>query len=155
MAAYVSSSFVKALYLADRAYGSERFPFGLPRWVNRVDYWLSPLRVERRVFGFADCTRYRVWFRDQLAEFLRDTLLSTGSLTRPYWNAEDLKRIVSDHISGHGNFLHTLRKVLQVEMMHRVLLERQWSADVVASPRAACDECGQHQPANAVLSHQS
>jgi asparagine synthase (glutamine-hydrolysing) len=93
--------------------------------VAKIDSWLiSPLHFDRFFAGYADFRRYRTWFRDELADYLRDVLLGEKTLSRPYWNRKDLIRIVTDHINGKGTYLREIRKVLQIELAHRVLLER-------------------------------
>jgi len=73
--------------------------------------------------GFSDFRRYRVWFRDQLAGYLQDVLFDNKTLCRPYWNRQYLIEVVSSHIHGRGTYLREIRKALQIELIHRVLLE--------------------------------
>ncbi len=73
--------------------------------------------------GYADYRRYRTWFRDQLADYLQDILLSEKTLSRPYWDRKNLIQIVTDHIKGRGTYLREVRKALQVELTHRILVE--------------------------------
>jgi len=73
--------------------------------------------------GFADFRRYRTWFRDQLADYLQDILLDQKTLNRPYWEKKNFKKMVYDHIHGKGTYLREIRKALQVELTHRVLVE--------------------------------
>jgi asparagine synthase (glutamine-hydrolysing) len=117
---------VKALNFADAAYCHELFPGPLPRSAVRLDTWLSRLGLDRLCFGFCQFGRYRQWFREQLAGFLKDALLSARALQRPYWNPACLQKIVQDHTRGRANHLREIRKVLQLEMLHQVLLERKW-----------------------------
>jgi len=114
------------LNTADKLYIREELPFHLTHWFARCDSLLAPLHADRLIMGFSDHRRYRVWFRDQLAGFLQGMLLSPRALTRPYWDAAYIQKIVRDHTEGRGNHLRQIRKVLQVEMIHRVLLEDAW-----------------------------
>jgi asparagine synthase (glutamine-hydrolysing) len=114
------------LNTADKLYIREELPFSLTHVVARCDYLLSSFSLDRIIMGFGDHRRYRIWFRDQLAEFLQDTLLSTKALSRPYWNKPCLERVVNGHINGRGTYLREIRKALQIEMIHRILLERAW-----------------------------
>lgn len=114
------------LNIADKLHVREELPFSLTHLVGRLDSLLSPLRVDRLIMGFGDHRRYRVWFRDQLADFLKDTLLSTNAMNRPYWEGSELERIVVQHVQGRGTYLREIRKTLQIEMIHQVLLEGQW-----------------------------
>lgn len=115
---------IRALLILDKVYIRERLPFEMTHLVGKVDRLLiSPLRLDRLAMGFGEFRRYRTWFRDQLSGYLRDVLLSEKTLTRPYWDRENLTRIVNDHIQGKGTYLREIRKALQVELTHRVLLE--------------------------------
>lgn len=118
-------SAIKTMLILDKLYIRERLPFNMTHRFGKVDYKLiSPIHLDRLVMGFADFRRYRTWFRDQLADYLRDVLLNEKTLNRPYWSKKNLIRIVTDHIHGRGTYLREIRKVLQLELTHRILLER-------------------------------
>jgi len=116
---------IKMLMILDKIYIRERLPFHMTHTIARLDYWLiSPLRLDRLIMGFGDYRRYRTWFRDQLADYLQDILFSKKTLNRPYWDRKNLIKIVTDHIKGRGTYLREIRKILQIELTHQVLLER-------------------------------
>lgn len=115
---------ITLLAILDKVYIRERLPFNMTHLVGKADHLLiSPLRLDRLFMGFADFRRYRTWYRDQLAGYLRETLLDEKTLNRPYWDKKNLSKIVNDHIQGRGTYLREIRKALQVELAHRVLLE--------------------------------
>ena len=114
---------IKYHIIADKLHIRERLPYNLTHVVGRIDALLSPLHVDKLIMGFADFRRYRVWFRDQLAEFLKDTLLNNRTFKRPYWDKDYLEKVVNDHINGKGTYYREIRKVLQIELIHRILLE--------------------------------
>jgi asparagine synthase (glutamine-hydrolysing) len=116
-------NYFKLLMIAGKVYIRERIPLSMTHWVGRLDYWLAPLHAEKLISGFADFRRYRVWYRDQLAPYLRDTLLCNRTYSRPYWNRTFLEKVIYDHTEGRGTYLREIRKVLQIELIHRVLLE--------------------------------
>jgi asparagine synthase (glutamine-hydrolysing) len=118
-----------AVNFADSFYCHERFPYPLPQAAVRADTWACRLGLDRLCFGLAQFGRYRSWFRGPLAAFVQDTLLSQRALDRPYWSNACLQRVVEDHTRGRGNYLREIRKALQLEMIHRVLLERQWPGE--------------------------
>jgi asparagine synthase (glutamine-hydrolysing) len=117
--------FISALMIADKLYTRERLPNSLTHIVARLDrYFLSPLHLAPLLFGFGEFRQYRTWFRDELSGFLRETLPISASRGRPYWSSEYLSRILADHIAGRGSYLREIRKVLQLEMIERQMLER-------------------------------
>lgn len=117
---------IRMLGSVDKMFIRERVPHSATNWLGRLDWALSRTHVDRLFLGFASRRRYRAWFRDELAGFIRETLLSERTLCRPYWDRAYLKNVVAHHTAGRGVYLREIRKVLQVEMLHRVLSERTW-----------------------------
>jgi len=119
----IRKAILNFLIIADKVYIRERLPYSMTHWVGRLDYILSPLHVEQLIVGLADFRRYRVWFRDELSSFLKDILLNSRTFSRPYWSRRYLEKVVNDHTNGRGTYLREIRKTLQVELIHRVLIE--------------------------------
>lgn len=116
---------IKTFTIADKLYIRERLPYSLTQAVGYMDkFIISPLHLDRLFFGYTDFRRYRQWFRKELSGYLTDIILNSKTLDRPYWNKDYLRTFLFDHIGGKGTYLRELRKVLQVELLHRVLLEK-------------------------------
>ena len=83
---------------------------------------LPPDVVDRRKQGFS--VPLGVWFRGNLRELFADTLLSSRSLSRGYFQAPFLRRLVDEHISGRRD--HTLRlwQLVVFEKWHAHYLDR-------------------------------
>lgn len=114
---------IKVLGIADKLYIRERLPYSLTHVVGRLDKCIiSPLRLDRLFLGYTEFRRYRQWFRDELSGYLQDILLSRKTLERPYWNKNYVEKFLSAHIRGQGTYLREIRKVLQIELIHRVLM---------------------------------
>jgi hypothetical protein len=110
--------------LADKVLNWDTLPYSLQHMVAKVDARvLSPLYLDRLFRGFGYFRHYNLWFRQELAPYLREMLLDDRTLSRPYWNAKHLARIVNDHIDGRGRYLSEIRKVLTIELIHRTLVE--------------------------------
>ena len=107
----------------DKIFIRERIPFSATHLIGKIDYLLSPLHLDRLILGYAEFRRYRVWFRDQLSGFLKETLLNNRVYNRPYWDKNFLQKVVYNHTRGRGTYLREIRKILQIEMIHRVLIE--------------------------------
>jgi asparagine synthase (glutamine-hydrolysing) len=56
-----------------------------------------------------------VWFRGELAGYLRDTLLSPSARLRTYVSQDYVRRLVDDHAAGRANHGHRLWTVLTFE----------------------------------------
>jgi asparagine synthase (glutamine-hydrolysing) len=115
--------YIKLLMVSDKVYIREKLPYSATNLIGRIDYLLSPLHLDKLFMGFSEFRRYRVWFRDQLSDFLKETLLNHKTYNRPYWNEKYIEKIVNDHTNGRGTYLREIRKVLQIELIHRVLIE--------------------------------
>jgi asparagine synthase (glutamine-hydrolysing) len=116
---------ILSLMMMDKAYNHEDLPYGLTHTFAKVDKKIiTKLHLDRIISGHAEFRRYRRWFRDELSGYIRDILLSERTLSRPYWNPKGITKIVNDHINGKGNYLREIRKVLQIELLHRVLIEK-------------------------------
>jgi hypothetical protein len=49
--------------------------------------------------------------------------LFNNTYSRPYWDNKALEKVVNDHTHGRGTYLREIRKVLQIELIHRILME--------------------------------
>src|SRR5579872_452864 len=99
------------------------YDYGMPRSVARVDHALSALRLERVFLGRQKLTHFRVWYRDQLARYVREMLLDPRTLTRPYLQKPALEAIVEGHIRRGQNFTTAIHKLLSLELMMRLFFD--------------------------------
>jgi asparagine synthase (glutamine-hydrolysing) len=106
------------LFKAEYAYD-----MGMPQWIAQVDHMFAPFHLERIWLGRHKVFHFRVWYRDQLANYVREMLLDSRSLARPYVNPEAVRTIVSGHLKGNRNYTTEIHRLLTLELVHRVLLE--------------------------------
>ncbi|MDI6699558.1 MAG: hypothetical protein QME85_11600 [Candidatus Saccharicenans sp.] len=119
--------FILSKMLIDKAYNHEELPYNLTHYFARLDKKIiTTLHLDRLISGHSEFRRYRRWYRDELSDYIKEILLSEKTLSRPYWNRQGLIRVVNDHIKGKGNYLREIRKVLQIELLHRVIMERTY-----------------------------
>jgi asparagine synthase (glutamine-hydrolysing) len=118
LAAQMSRGFLEFTFKAEYAYD-----YGMPQWLARIDHLLSPVHPERLFLGRHKFYHFRVWYRDALANYVRETLLDRQTLSRPYINRNTLERIVQAHLRGDRNYTTEIHKVLTLELLHRVLLD--------------------------------
>jgi asparagine synthase (glutamine-hydrolysing) len=100
------------------------YDYGMPQWMAGIDHAVSPLRLERLFLGRHKFYHFRVWYRDALAGYLKDVLLDSRSLSRPYVERQRLEEVVRSHISGRRNYTTSIHKLLTLELLHRSLLDR-------------------------------
>jgi asparagine synthase (glutamine-hydrolysing) len=100
------------------------YDYGMPQWLARIDRLLAPLRLERMFLGRHKFYHFRVWYRDQLATYLKQILLDPLSLARPCLRRNVVKQMVCDHIAGKSNHTIAIHKLLTVELTRRQLIEQ-------------------------------
>src|SRR5436853_57887 len=71
--------------------------------VARIDHVVSGLHVERLFLGRHKFYHFRLWYRDELAPYIREVLLDRRSLTRPYLRRSAVERLVREHTTGACN----------------------------------------------------
>jgi len=98
------------------------YDMGMPQWVARIDHAFSALHLERLFLGRHKVFHFRVWYRDQLASYVKEMLLDPHSLSRPYIEQEGVEAIVRGHLGGGRNYTNALHKLLALELVHRLFL---------------------------------
>ena len=63
------------------------------------------------------------WFRNDLRDFLKNTLLSATALKRGYFKAGSVEKIVNEHLSKRGDFSFQLWALLMLELWHRRFID--------------------------------
>jgi asparagine synthase (glutamine-hydrolysing) len=96
---------------------------GMPQWLARIDHALSPLRPEHIFLGQHKPFHFRVWYRDALAGYIKEMLLDSRALSRPYIERKRLEAIVRGHLAGDRNYTTELHKVLTLELLHRLFID--------------------------------
>jgi asparagine synthase (glutamine-hydrolysing) len=108
------------------------YDYGMPQWVAEIDHFFRALRLERLFIGRHKFYHYRVWYRDFLSHYVREILLDRRSLTRPYIQSSAVQRIVAAHTKGHRNYTSEIHKLLSLELVHRLFLDRPRTLDSAA-----------------------
>ncbi|NIR50639.1 hypothetical protein GWO43_26070, partial [candidate division KSB1 bacterium] len=101
------------------------FDYGMHQWLARADHTFAPLQLERLFLGRHKFSHFRIWFRDQLSDYVRQILLDGRSATRPYLNPKFVEEMVSKHMKGNRNYTKEINKILTAELIHRLLLEER------------------------------
>ena len=98
------------------------FDYGMPQWLARVNRLTKPLHLERYCMGRQKFYHFRMWYRDYLAQFVKDVLLDPSTLARPYLNGANVEKYVTHHLAGRGNYTREIHKLLTSELIERRLL---------------------------------
>ena len=99
------------------------YDYGMPEWLARIDHTLSPLHLERMFLGRHKLSHFRVWYRDALANYVREMLLDSRTLSRPYLDRKRVEGIVHGHLKGTENHTSAIHKLLSVELLHRLFID--------------------------------
>ena len=96
---------------------------GLPQRLARYDRAVAGLGLERVFLGRHKFYHYRLWYRDALGSYIREMLLDSRTLSRPYLQRTALERIVNEHLGGMRNHTTAIHKILTLEYIHRLFID--------------------------------
>jgi asparagine synthase (glutamine-hydrolysing) len=95
------------------------FDYGMPQWLARLDHALSPLRIEKLFVGRHKPHNFRMWYRSELSSYVREMLLDSRTLSRPYLDRNVVMHVVAAHTSGRRNYTTEIHKLLHLELLCR------------------------------------
>jgi asparagine synthase (glutamine-hydrolysing) len=114
----LSRTWLEFTYKAEYAYD-----YGMPQRLARIDHLLAPLHLERLFLGRHKPFHFRVWYRDALSRYVRDMLLDSRALSRPYVERRAVEQVVSGHIRGDRNYTREIHKLLTLELQQRLFFD--------------------------------
>jgi len=82
----------------------------------------SGLHLERIFLGRHKLTHFRVWYRDQLARYVREILLDPSNPGRPYLQKSVLEAVVDGHTRRGLTITTAIHKLLTLELLPSALL---------------------------------
>jgi hypothetical protein len=98
------------------------YDYGMPKWLAPYDRLLKPFRPERALLGFQKFCHFRIWYRDQLRDYVLDVLRDSRTRSRSYYDVKILDTMAQSHFKGVGNFTSDLHRILTMELVERKLL---------------------------------
>jgi asparagine synthase (glutamine-hydrolysing) len=118
LAANSVHGFQEFLFKAEYAYD-----LGMPQWLARIDHAFSGFHLERLFLGRHKPFHFRTWYRDALGGYVREILLDSLALSRPWVNPTGMREAVLGHLKGNRNYTHEIHKLLTLELLHRRFLD--------------------------------
>jgi asparagine synthase (glutamine-hydrolysing) len=115
---YLRYQWSQFLFKADYCYKS-----GMPQWLEQLHHLCGPFQPEKLLIGRHRFAHFRVWFRRQLAPYLREMLLDTRTASRPYFNRSFVEQMLRQHISGKRNYTNEIEQVLTLELTCRQFID--------------------------------
>ena len=117
------SSFLARAYRDFTFKAEYAYDMGMPQAVARIDHMLSGLHLERLFLGRHKLLHFRVWYRDQLAEYVRQVLLDPLTLSRPYLHKRAVESMVASHLKGTRNYTTAIHTLLTLELVQRLFFD--------------------------------
>lgn len=111
--------FYEFLFKAEYAYD-----YGMPQWLAKLDYAFKYFHFEKLFLGRHKFNHYRLWYRDEIANYVKAILLDNKTLNRPYLNRKAIEEIVEGHTNGNHNYTTEIRQLLNIELIQRLLIEK-------------------------------
>jgi len=99
------------------------FDYGMPHWLAKFDHMFSCLHFEKIFLGRHKFYHFRMWYKNDLSNYVKNILLDKRTLNRPYLNARRIEGMVKNHIEGKGNYTLEIHKILTSELLQRQLIE--------------------------------
>jgi hypothetical protein len=106
------------LFKAEWYYGG-----GMPHCLARFDHNALAHWLERLFLGSHKIEHYRVWFRDQLFDYVQETLGDRRTASRPYLNRRSYAALVESHRRRSRNYVDEISKLVTLELIHQTLIE--------------------------------
>ncbi len=100
------------------------YDYGMPQWLAELDYRLSPLHLERLFLARHKFYHFRLWYRDELAPYVKEVLLDQRTKERSCYNGTKLEDMVNSHVKGNRNYTSEIHRALTVELIQRQLLDQ-------------------------------
>lgn len=101
------------------------YDYGMPQWLTRLDHLFARLHLERIFLGRHKFYHFRIWYRNELSQYVKGILLDSRTRSRPYFRGNCLEEIVKRHISGDRNYTEEIHLALTTELIQRHLIEQK------------------------------
>lgn len=101
------------------------YDYGMPQFAIPFDRCISGLHPERLFLGRHKLLHFRLWYRDQLAAYVREILLDPRTLARPYLERKGVEAIINGHLKGNRNYTTAIHRLLSLELIHRQFFDAQ------------------------------
>jgi len=94
-----------------------------PRWIANLDRTVLGGQLERTFLGCHKFAHFSLWYRGELANYVRDMLLDNRTLSRGYVDRPRLEAAVRKHVNGEENITPTIHRLISLEYFHRLFID--------------------------------
>jgi asparagine synthase (glutamine-hydrolysing) len=88
-----------------------------------VDRAVLGRMLEKTFVGIHKFTHFSLWYRNELASYVREMLLDRRTLARPYLEPREVEEIVDRHVAGTGNYTPAIHKIITLEHIQRLFFD--------------------------------
>jgi asparagine synthase (glutamine-hydrolysing) len=121
-------------YLEFTAKAEYAYDYGMPQWLATIDHIIAHLHPERVFLGRHKFYHFRVWYRDLLADYVKELLLDDRALARPYLDRKVVDAMVLDHVKGKRNATLSINKLITLELIHRLFIDSETQSNAATVP---------------------
>jgi asparagine synthase (glutamine-hydrolysing) len=107
---------LRSLFKLDYLYSE-----GLPHWLLPLDPLFSAASLGTGVIGRYKFLSYRMWFRQELAAYVNESIKHMHIHDSWPWNSRFLETLAHEHISGRRNYVREINAVITLETVKRLL----------------------------------
>lgn len=100
------------------------YDYGMPHWLARLDNIFQSLHLERLFLGRHKFYHFRIWYKNELSDYVREILLDRRTTNRPYLTKGFLMKMVDGHVKGNCNYTTEIHKIVTAELIHRLFIDQ-------------------------------
>jgi len=82
------------------------------------------MHFEKLFLGRHKFYHFRLWYRDELSDYVKAILLDDRTLNRPYLNRNIVEDFVKGHTKGYRNYTTEITQLLTLELIQRLFIEK-------------------------------
>ncbi len=117
---YLTHLFYEFLFKAEYA-----FDYGMPQWLAQLNHLFNYMHFEKMFLGRHKFNHYRLWYQNELADYVKMVLLDERTLSRSYLNRKFIVDMVHGHVNGYRNYTLEITNILNIELIQRLLIEQK------------------------------
>src|SRR5262249_8696172 len=100
------------------------YDYAMPQWLAKLDKACAKARLERLFLGRHKFHHFRLFYPEELANYVKEGLLDTRTLRPPIFCRANIEKKLRQHLSGSGNYTREIHKLLSLELLSRQLLDQ-------------------------------
>lgn len=101
------------------------FDYGMPQWLAQLNHSFKYMHFEKLFLGRHKFNHFRLWYQNELADYVKMILLDERTLSRSYLNRKFIEDMVHGHTTGYRNYTLEITKILNIELIQRLLIEQK------------------------------